>query len=496
MSPDETANAVSAISLIKNGNFGYDWRMSSEFVWAHPRSYVLIPELNRMAPVGFLGLPLVLAMCFAIFGMFGIIFFTPVLALATLWPLWDSLPRTWPKAVKFMTLFVWMGFPAVILYANRGAFAQLPVVCLAVWVWWLITKFQVSSYKFKAWMPAVAGGLLGLALCMRPTEAVWLVPLAVAAWLYGRKTEDDKSRQAAWRQTLWFFVPLFLILIVGAFLGYRTYGSWLVSGYQVRPTMQAVATNVDAALHTQTLSVTKSLPFGLHPRNVLWNVRWYEIWLLWPWTIFLLLASIILVREKFWRNASLWPVAAMAWAVIWVTVFYGNGIYQDSVQINAITIGNSFVRYILPISIAASLAAGFVFSRMWRFWPIKPVAVCLAVALVAAGLWMSVSRDNEGLAADEKELMRYQQFRFAAQRLLKSESFVISDRSDKIFFPSLAAVSPLPTSQQISALRATGARVTLFLPTQDQAGLQAWQEKGSGLIPMFTEGNQTLYDVR
>jgi len=496
MSPDETANAISAISLVKNGNFGYDWHMPSEFAWAHPRSYVLVPELNRMAPVGFLGVPLILAACFALFGLFGILFFTPLLALATLWPLWKILPETWVKPVKFMTLFVWMSFPAVILYANRGTFAQLPVVCLAVWIWWLITKCKIQNSKFKIWRLLVAGGVSGLALCMRPTEALWLIPMVVAAWLYGRASDEKAAQKSTWQQVVWFCAPLILVLFIGAYFGYMTYGSWLVSGYQIRPVAQQAAANVTEVLHTQSLSVFSALPFGLHPRNIIWNVQMYLGWLLWPWTFLLLAGGILLVKEKFWKNPSVYPVIAMAWTIVVVVFFYGNGIYQDHVQINAVTIGNSFIRYILPISIPMALAAGCVFSSLWRHWPLKIFAVCLTVAMVSGGIWLASSHDDEGLLSNERELIRYQQFRNAAVRLHQHGSFVLSDRSDKVFYPSLMAVSPMPSADQLLALRETGVDVSLFLPTQDWRGMKAWLDKGVLLFPVFTEGNQTLYDVR
>jgi len=457
-----------------------------------------------VAPIGFLGMPLILSFAYRLLGSAGLNFFVPLLALLTLIPLWKSLPQKWPRAVKLMTLIVWMSFPSVILYTNRGAFPQMTQLCLMIWVWYLIAhaniEFRISYFagRFQSGEIAriMAGFLSGFALMIRPIEAIWIIPVIILAFTLNSLSEIRNTKYEI-RSILLFLIPLLLILLVGAKLGSETYGHWFVSGYQIRPEV-AVALNEEvlvASTESNAVSFISVLPFGFHPKNIWWNFKNYIIWFFLPWMSLLLGSLAILYKEKFWKSRSLWPVIALAWTVLILTVFYGNGIYQDHVRLNEISIGNSFIRYILPISVVFSISAGFIFSRLWSRWSLKIFALCLAVGLTTFGLWTAIHRDDEGIAAIEQELIAYQSAREAAAKNFPKEGIILSDRSDKIFFPAHLAVSPMPDFDKITDLFVTGIKLRVYLPTQDEKGLAVWQENGFNLRPIFTTGNQTLYDV-
>lgn len=504
MSPDETANVATAESLAETGSLGYAWDGEGSFSWVHPRSFVYSTEKRMMVPVGFLGMPMVLVLAFWLLGLVGVAFFTPMLALATLYPLWKILPQSWPRAVRFGTLLVWMSFPAVILYANRGTFAQLPVTCLAVWMWWGLTRANLQSSKYKSLGFIVAGLAGGLAMTIRPIEAVWLIPLAIAAWRYRAEKvsvtaiDPGADRKLSWRAVSAFILPVCLVMSIGAYLGMLTYGSWFVSGYQIRP-QEVVADASVGGLQvvTQTASVWQTLPFTIHPRNILWNFRSFYGGMFWPWTLCLVLAVILLATGRIWRKPERWPVFALGWGVLVLVCFYGNGLYQDHVLAGAVTVGNSFVRYLLPISIPIALSAGLLMAASWKHWSTKALGVCLVAVLMVAGIWTANLRDNEGLASNLLELVRYRRFRAAAMRYFQDpHAVVVSERSDKVFFPYMTAVSPMPNTEQLVRLKDSGVDIGMLLSSQNQEELAGWQSKGLPLEALFTDGNQTLYHVR
>ena len=187
---------------------------------------------------------------------------------------------------------------------------------------------------------------------------------------------------------------------------------------------------------------------------------------------------------------------ALVWSFCAVTVFYGNGIYQDHVKLNQISVGNSFLRYTVPASIVFALAFGHLLSKMMRLWTIKILGYCLAVCLIMFGVWSAVERDDEGIAANERELIAYQQIRQASAKSLGQNAIVLSDRSDKIFFPYWLSASPMPSKTQIAELISAGAEVAIFQTTQDENGIADWNSYNLNLIPRFTINNQTMYHVQ
>jgi hypothetical protein len=506
MSPDETANALSAAAFADHANFALPYGLADGFPWAVPRSFVPMVGQGTIVPVGFLGLSFILAGIYKLLGALGLLFFTPLLALATLWPLYRSMPRVWSKAARYMALLVWMSFPVVILYANRGLFPNLALVCLAIWTWWLLAEAK------GIWSWPIAGLTLGMALMMRPPEAVWLIPLAVAAVVASvRQSANDKpaspsrtsgpadQRTRLKLRLMLLVVPLLMVLGVGAYLGRQTYGHWFISGYQVRPdyaavTAKAVATSTVVA-EAQTVPVWQTLPFSLHPKNIIWNAWHYLGRFLWPWTLLVLVWLGFWVKDKGWSKSDKWTIGALAWTAVWLVAFYGNGIYQDHVGVNYASMGNSYLRYLLPLSVLAALTFGSLANRLWKSWTTRALAICLVVMLVAVGSWSALTRDDESVQANQAELARYADIRRETQTWLWPQTVVLSDRSDKIFFPSFPAVSPLPDPKSIKALLDKELIVTAFLTTQDEAGLRKWEDDGLYLELLFTNGRQSLYDV-
>lgn len=489
MSPDETANAITAINWVRTGNLKVENSLVKAYDWAFPRSFVPLLSQGKMVPVGFLGMALTIGSVYGLFGLYGLLFFTPFFALLTLWAFWQCLPKAWLPETKFMTLVVWMSFPTVILYANRGLFPNLLVTCLAIWIWYLL-----SQYKHW-WTYLLSGAALGWGLSIRPTEALWLIPVVISAWLYG-EYEGVNFKTKFKKNAVWFFMLGWLILAgLGALAGRQTYDRWLVSGYQIRPVVQTLTVGAGETAE-KALSAWEILPFSVHPRNIEWNVRHYILWFLWPWTLVMLLAIVFIWRTKTWQGLGKWPLLAMVVTAVVLIGFYGNGLYHDHVLVNHPSLGNSFLRYILPLSVIFAVGAGFVINVLRRHWSTRILSFCLTAVLVSCGLWTATYRDNEGLVSNETELRRYVDIRTQAKAHLREDAVVISDRSDKIFFPVFNAVSPIPELDSIGYMLWNNIPVALFTTTQDAEGMARWAAFGLNLDLLFTDGNESLYDIQ
>ncbi len=508
MSPDETAVATTAATFSEAKTFLYPVELPAEFFWVHPRSWVYLTEFKRIGPVGFLGLPSLLAGPYALWGVNGLNFFTPLLALATLFILWRVLPKNWPRAAKVSTLLVWMTFPIVVLYANRGLFAQLPVACLAIWMWW---GLRDGGRRYGVIAKRIVAGLAGgLALAIRPTELPWLLPLALVGLFWNKETASLVKNNKIWNTVVNAFatiIPSLLVLGIAAWLGKETYGSWLVSGYQIRPEVAvaiAQATS-NTTIASPSVSLFSTLPFAFHPRNIWWNVWNYFGSLYWPWLIVSLVSLALMVKEIWKENKRIvstvnfkkirWDIVALVWAAAWTILFYGNGVYQDNIRIGEVSVGNSFLRYTLPMAMVLALAAGSLVARAWGKWQFKIISGCAIAILCSIGLWTALARDAEGVNANLAEMARYQSIRNYAKKYFPKDAVILSERSDKVFFPAMLSVSPMPSDEQIDKLLESGHAVGALMTTQNAAGLASWQARGYELAPLETFGNQTLYEI-
>ena len=108
------------------------------------------------------------------------------------------------------------------------------------------------------------------------------------------------------------------------------------------------------------------------------------------------------------------------------------------------TIANSFLRYFLPIG----PLCGWAFAFLWRRFAAVPqwrtLGIVLAIFLSVFGVYRAYFADDEGIWPTQQAVAEYTTIRTAAGRWFGPGDVILSDRSDKIFFPSFRAVSPVP----------------------------------------------------
>src|SRR3989344_5880076 len=124
------------------------------------------------------------------------------LVLSSAYPLW-RLARRVSARVAWVTTLIYLTFPTILLYANRGLFPNLPVVAFGLWSAW---AFRVVR---GPWSVVIGGLTLGLALTIRPTEALWLLPwIAWAIWM----------SKTTWRRILVACVVTTIVCLGGLWL--------------------------------------------------------------------------------------------------------------------------------------------------------------------------------------------------------------------------------------------------------------------------------------
>lgn len=473
LSPDETAVAVAARVFGTTGTMRIEDGILADAPWMHPRSFVT--QGTTMVPVGFLGLPVIAGIVWRVFGEWGLAFLGPLLAISVAFPLW-RLMGPFRIPARIAATAAWLSFPTVILYANRGLFPNLVVVCLVVWCCYLLTMK-------KRWSWAIAGVLAGAALAIRPVEVAWILPWIVFFWL---RTTGKRWREI--RSVLWVIAPAAVVLAGMALLAWKTYGSPFIVGYQLRDPVVLQTVRTDAA-------PAVGWPFGFHPRHVIFNVRSYLVGFLGPWTAVALAAAILVWRERRSRAA----LVVAGWTVFVLCLVYGQAIYQDHVGLNVPSFGNSFLRYLLPLAPLYAVAVAAIVERTGVKWRgaggIFLSAVFVAI-LVSAGSWTAMYRDDEGVRSGAVELARYVAIRRETLSQLGPQAIILSDRSDKVFFPTFRVASPLPDRSSIRRLAEySPVPVALFSTTLDEDGIARWENDGLNLFPVFQTERETLYEI-
>ncbi len=490
LSPDETAIAVMARRFGAYGSLQIQSApvcqpstlACSAFPWLHPRSLVMQGE--QLVPVGFLGLPILVGIVWRLFGELSLGLFTPLLVLSAIYPLW-SLARRFGHVGQLVTVTVWLSFPTVILYANRGLFPNLPAVCLAVWAVHLIISYRPRPYAsiFSA------GIFAGLALAIRPIEVVWVAPWLWMAWKYRTPSPVHSST----RTLIVFLAGLILIGSLTSFVTWKTYGSPLQVGYLLRDTGPTTTPTYPSALSSLVSGDHRVWPFGFHPSHIWFNFQAYIVGFLGPWFGLALLASAL----TWWRRPRARPgVLLGVWTLFMLLLIYGEALYQDHVGLNVISSGNSLLRYVLPVAPFFALSAGAIAEWLHQKQGGKLITCIVVTSLVSLGLWTALRRDDEGLMFARQELRAYQAIRQLALVRLGSNAIVLSERSDKLFFPDLRVASPLPPLSEIASLvKQSATRVAVFSPTLDELHLTSWRAAGLVLQPVFTleARRQTMY---
>lgn len=254
-------------------------------------------------------------------------------------------------------------------------------------------------------------------------------------------------------------------------------------------------------------------PFGIHPKSILWNAYSFLAKTLFPWMVPLLmmfaLVAISIVKDeaklswlarlkKFVMSKRGKYFLVAFWTFLFLTLYYGNGRYLDNINGSA-TIGNSYIRYLLPLGFLSGLALAWLYriAGISRYG--RPIIISMAVLLVLTGVWRAYAADEEGLIAGRTEVIRYASIRESLIQWFKPGDIILSERSDKIFFPLYRAVSPLPPIDDASRLSFAveqGIGIGLFIRPMSQSQKDAWRKIGLDPVELATFGREKMYRLQ
>lgn len=482
-SPDETSNAFWAMRVAA----GEPLKFVDEIVGlgkgaVHPRSMAVADD--ALVPGSFPGIILLYGVFFFLFKL-PLFLYTPLLTALAGLCFGALVAKLFDRKVGALAVALFFVHPAVLYYGARGMFHNMLFIDALVLAAAFFALRPLSAYLGSRGRTddAFGGFILAWALVVRTSEAAWVIP-AFAAFL----PFAGKDR---WRRLgvaiLGGLVPLLVFLRLNTTL----YGSPLRTAY-VAPAPVAAEVSIAAPTPDAKLVTTPKafLPFGLHSRLVARNVWHYGLKLFW-WQSLLAVAGFAwwLARSRKTTPQKTYAAAALLTSA-WLAVLYGSWFIRDRLDPGTVTIGTSYVRYFLPVYIAALPFAALALVRLAELLR-KPRTTSIVLILCAAlGMYTAVFAGDESLHSVRMTLERNAEKKRTLLEWIEPEAVVMTERFDKLLVPERMRIIPATDAAAFEA----AARATAYVPTY-WYGLQPGEEEMARLLAAAEASQLILYEV-
>ncbi|PIR47668.1 hypothetical protein COV06_02175 [Candidatus Uhrbacteria bacterium CG10_big_fil_rev_8_21_14_0_10_50_16] len=462
--PDEMAAAfaVEHVPL-----FGGDYTQTAAYTdtlggLVHPRS--LLVQNGMLVPSTWLGLPWLLRVLSILVG-------TRTETLGMLVALISVFAVfSWKQIVQKLLHNEVMGWVAALTLAvhpgwwyftARGLHPNVVFVSLLIFgvFAWYVAANKVMPKRADFWrllMIFLGGASFGMAIFVRTNEAIWILPvLLLVAWYQKKKPFAEHLLAVAG-----VLIPLVLMLVTNN----AVYGGPFLTGYTVSgdpiPVTVEVTETVEPIGFSQPL-LARLFPFGIHEQNIANNVVSFHMTFFALWTAFALFGCILLLVD--WQKLSpdrrrrllrcVWPAVLVS---VYLFVVYGSWNIHDNPDPLAVTIGTSYIRYWLPISVVMTVPVAYAIIRGVQHRSSKAVKQVIIgiwiVAFVYTGFTITNFGRDEGLAFIAQNLQTFTDQRERVLDLTEENDLIIVDRSDKFLFPARQVVYPLRSETTYAAL--------------------------------------------
>ncbi len=430
----------------------------------HPRSMQVAGE--RLVPAGFLGLPVLYGAVAWLTHPRALAALTPLFALAGLAALYFLVLKVWvpdgpserrprdDRRVALWSVALLALHPAFWYYTARGLFHNVLFVSLLLMGvcamayrnvilearLWRADRIQRHKGIVSAGIDVIALILIWLALLVRPSEIWWVLALGVAL-LWWHRTLFSRER------IVWWFVTGAMLALATILLYRYVYGD---------VSLAAVAAQYGGGTEgVMTRAWWRFLlPFGFHPRVMLWTAaRWYGLLAL-PFTA-LTLGGLFLTFRAQSQNIRRWLWVFLG-VTLWLFIVYGSWLIFDNPS-REVTVGGAYLRYWLPSFVLGAPLGAYAIvwcmekiSNKWRL----VAGGAVALALLAFTFYVTVMRTDG--ARDVGQAM---DTGAAIRNALKTHdggipdnSVILTDREDKFVIGQWQVIQPVKNADNLRAV--------------------------------------------
>jgi hypothetical protein len=387
VSPDETANYIFAklyaqtgeIQLQENYNLLVDDIM-------RPRS--LRSDHGAIKPVSFLGIILIYGQIASIFGYKIIPFLTPFFASIGIVFFYLFVRKLFGRHNAFLSAMFLVFFPPFFYYTTRSMFHNvLFTVLLIISLYFSLLMgekgnpfkrienlFKLKYFK-KYIFSALAGTFLGLTIVTRVSELLWLLPLFLFLWLFN-------MRRVGITKFLIFLSFLIIATLPMFYYNQLLYGSFFAGGYpQMNQSIQVLATASTDIVGSSVgggwlflkdkLEIIKNtifhFGFDWEQSKLMFQNYFIDMfaWIFWSAIVGLVLFFANFKNKKYGQWLYLPAYFLISFILL---VYYGSWVFHDNPDLEAITIGNSYTRYWLPVYLGALPFASIFVMRLTKIF--------------------------------------------------------------------------------------------------------------------------------
>ncbi len=381
-SPDETANYVFSKLFGQTGELTIFEKynlLAGDIM--HPRSFR--SDGGNIKPVSFLGMILLYGTIVKLTTYKILPYLTPLFASLGLVYYFLLIKRLFGRSNAVISVFVLAAFPVYTYYTARSMFHNILFIVFliislyygismaehkksyggfvkmtkAAWQWVRKGKFIQAQFGLKKSAYAAIGGTaLGMAVAVRTSEAIWLLPLFAILYILN-------IRQIRITKLVIFISFAVLSVLPTLYYNQILYGSPWFGGY---PAMNdsivaikdsgaemfgsAVAGQAEVIRDAAKKIFDTIFFFGFHPRQ---SIRLADAYIrgMFPWLFWFGLFGLAVFAAN-WRKRKRrhWIyLAGLACVSSFLIIYYGSWRFSDNPDLSAITIGNSYTRYWLPV---------------------------------------------------------------------------------------------------------------------------------------------------
>ena len=426
-SPDEVANYFFAKRFAETGQISFfepQNLLAGDVI--HPRAMESIN--GKVVPTSFLGMILLYGFLAKIFGVWIILFLTPLLAAIGVLFFYGLIKKIFDEPIAYFSSLLLFFLPPLWYFSAKSMYHNVGFL-----VFLIISLYLLSNRCKNYFLKFLGSGIfLGLALSFRISEFLWVLRGYFILFLYYKKEIKIKY-------FIFFILGCFLALAPTFYYNNVLYGSYFSTGYTAGTEIASIEAGNDFSLIEYVTSI-----FGFHPRLSLSNFFNYVFKLFWFFTVPALVGFFFLFKKKFnnqlaRRQKAYFSIYTLT--SLWLIIFYGSYSIQDNISYSEITIGNSYVRYWLSIYIFALPLMVLFFKKIFSTKVGKIIALFLSTIYILFSINIVMFCGEESILNVKKNILQYKEFSKEILQKTEVNSVIISKYEDKILFPERKVIN-------------------------------------------------------
>ncbi len=338
----------------------------------HPRS--ISSEFGSLKPVSFLGIILIFGKI-ASFTSYKILpYLTPFFASIAIVFFYLLVEKIFRKRNALISTVLLTFFPPFIYYTARSMFHNVLFVSLLIIGLYFVylmgannkkktrfLSFNLAHINWKSWVVSILAGIfIGLAICTRTSELLWLLPVFIVLWVFNIK-------KIGITKLVLFLASIFICLLPVMYWNQILYSNPFYGGYpEMNQSISSLQSTGGEMVKTTIKGNIEVIPdlalkvkdilfyFGFNP-ELAHSMFYYYFANMFPWIFWLGFLGIFMFLQKWnkWQKKHLVYILAFLITSFVLIYYYGSWKFHDNPNQASHTIGNSYTRYWLPVYLGA-----------------------------------------------------------------------------------------------------------------------------------------------